>query len=296
MDFLILLIKWLFLLTLIITGILSNSVGLIVFSLKSLAKFPSRNIYRAIAGIDLIYLIYSLFRKISQNINFKFYLFSETICKFYKFFNYSTSSITAWLLVYLSIDKFITFKYPKIKITRTDWFQPLVIIVIIAFNFIYFIPIIFYSDLQELGNNTVMNFTSYFECNIIEKRLIINLMELFIMVFLPFILMVTFSVLLSNFILKSRLKILRLNRPQDRKRLRKDVKLAVTSIFFNIVFIFVTFPVCILEFFNEMPSSLIYYITVDVFFINYCSNFVILFFFNSIYRKHVSLLFKLKTK
>jgi hypothetical protein len=117
-------------------------------------------------------------------------------------------------------------------------------------------------------------------------------MDLINSTLIPFILMFIFSILLIYTIFKSRLRILRLNSAVDRKKLRKDIKFAFTSILLNVTFCIINLPVCVANLLNDV-SEYYYKLLLYLFFISFCINYYILFTFNSVFRKELFLMFNI---
>ena len=85
-----------------------------------------------------------------------------------------------------------------------------------------------------------------------------------------------------------------MTRQLDRSRLKKDIKFAITSITLNALFIVLNLPLNVFEL-MKINSDLREYFYF-VFFFGSCVNFYVLFFSNSIFRKEVVCLFRIKNK
>ena len=101
---------------------------------------------------------------------------------------------------------------------------------------------------------------------------------------LPFLLMIIFSSLLIYSIFKSRLRMLTLSNRNDKIKLRKDIQLAVSLVFFNVFYLVLNLPHCI----YHLVLNSIYEWHDFVFYLSwfsYCLEFYILFLINSVFRK-----------
>jgi hypothetical protein len=212
--------------------------------------------------------------------------------------------ISAWLLVYLSIQKFIS-----IKVTigeSKENFQKLIIFLILLYNLVYYSPILLLVHLvNQPGNNALdLNSTFYsndtnqtastkYECNfsILYQENTYSWMDLLNLTILPFSLMISFSLILLHTIFHSSTRISRINTVQDRNRLKKNIKFGISSILLNLFFVILHLPICIANFFFEFFHNY-YDLILSIYYSSYCINFYILFIFNSIFRKEVLLLFK----
>ena len=287
----------------LISGLLGNLIGILVFFRKNLLKFPTRNLYISLAIFDTIYLVYRMIGELTIENGISMYLISNNWCKIFRYFRYSLGPISAWLLVYISIDKFISIQFPNFKLIKLVKFQNTVIFIIVIFNLIYYIPFFIYSKLFIVYSNetNILNITNYINntnnelnCYFTElyHKKVLYMMDLINSTLIPFILMFIFSILLIYTIFKSRLRILRLNSAVDRKKLRKDIKFAFTSILLNVAFVALNLPVCIANLLNDI-SDFYYKLLLYLFFISFCINFYLLFTFNSIFRKELLIFLKL---
>jgi hypothetical protein len=284
-------------------GLLGNLIGILVFFRKNLLKFPTRNLYISLAIFDTIYLVYRMLGELTIENGISMYLISNNWCKIFRYFRYSLGPISAWLLVYISIDKFISIQFPNFKLIKLVKFQNTVIFLIVIFNLIYYIPFFIYSKLFIVYSNetNILNNTNYINntnnelnCYFTElyHKKVLYMMDLINSTLIPFILMFIFSILLIYTIFKSRLRILRLNSAIDRKKLRKDIKFAFTSILLNVTFCIINLPVCVANLLNDI-SEYYYKLLLYLFFISFCINYYILFTFNSVFRKELFLIFNI---
>jgi len=285
----------------LIFGLSGNLIGLMVFFRKNLLRFPTRNLYCSLALFDTIYLIYRMIGELTTENGISMYLISNNWCKIFRYFRYSLGPISAWLLVYISIDKFISIQFPNFKLIKLVKFQNTVIFLIVVFNLMYYIPFFIYSKLFMVylnetnilnnSNNTNNELNCYFTK--LHHKKVLYMMDLINSTLIPFLLMFIFSILLIYIIFKSRLRILRLNSSSDRRRLRKDIKFAFTSILLNVAFVSLNLPVCIANLLIDI-SEFYYKLLLYLFFISFCINFYLLFAFNSVFRKELLILFKIK--
>lgn len=85
---------------------------------------------------------------------------------------------------------------------------------------------------------------------------------------------------------------IRIRSQQNRRKLLKDIKFAISSIVLNVTYFLLALPICIadLKYFN--PNEMAYIIL--VYYMIYCANFYILMISNSLFRREVFILFKCK--
>ena len=278
-----------------IFGLFGNLVVLIVFSNKAFKKFPSRNIYRILVVFDSVAVVFIVtnffimnFGIIYQNYDLIWFMSSEITYKIHIYIQDSFQS--SYLLVFISIEKFISIRYPNNKIIKKQIFQTIIVLVIIICNLATY-NFIFYLNIYK---NQATN-TSNVSIKPINEETVktIGIIAIVYNTGLPFIIMLIFSILLIHTILKSRLRILRLTNQHDRNRLRKDIQFAISSIFMNIFFLIFYLPFCVALILKcEIFSDLYINVFRPIAGLNYCDHFYILFFTNSVFRQRVLTLFQ----
>ena len=235
-----------FLIIFSIIGSAGNLVSLSIFSRRSFKSFPSRNFYQGLLLVDTLYLLYATVTEYLDQFS-NIYLWSMFSCKLSRYFDLVISSVATWILTYISIERYILIRYPNIKIINRAYYKCLIIIAIILFNMGCFSPIVL---IGTVLNNTNHSKSRASSCGYSDHSYnnIIYYSDLFIATLLPFVLMTIFSFLLIYSIFKSRIRVLRLKTSVlDRKRIRKDVKVALGLIILNICFVALNLPICVEE-------------------------------------------------
>jgi len=280
---------------LLLSGLFGNLMMILVFSRKEFIKFPSRNIYIFLVIFNSITLIYFISNDLLVNFGIIWYNASEFSCKLYLYLRPTFAS--QYLLVFISIERFITIRFPKNKIIKKKKFQATVVFVLIACNLLVYHPI-----LQKISykNQTInASITNEIKCLDFsdEIRKIIGLSFIIYYAGLPFILMLIFSILLICTILKSRLRILRLNNQHDRNRLKKDIQFAISSIFMNVFYLALTLPFGVYPLISgDLLTNFYVNILMTLAYITLCDSFYILFCFNSVFRREVLILFRTRLR
>ena len=232
---------------LVLFGVPGNAIGFIVFSRKKLSKFPARNIYRFMAIVDTIYLLSQIAEDTMNYIGFDLRLVSDITCKLYKFYNFAFAPISFWLLVYISIERFISIRFRSVKFFQNGKIQFIIIAAITVYNICLYSPMLDYMQIFETNINSTNSSQILKRCRLRVPSFskVISVMDLINAVILPFIFMAITSILLIVTILTSRLRILNLSSEQDRKKLARDIKVGITCIILNIFFFFLNLPICI---------------------------------------------------
>ena len=96
--------------------------------------------------------------------------------------------------------------------------------------------------------------------------------------------MLIFSILLIVTIFKSRRRVHLNNSEREKRRLKKDIKIAISSVLMNLLFFILIMP---LDLYLLLPyySDDVYYITSCIYYISFAVNFYIMFLTNSLFRK-----------
>ena len=126
----------------------------------------------------------------------------------------------------------MSIRFPTNKFLKHKYSEFSIIIIIFLFNLIYYIPIpiIFF---QVFSNFTVNSNKSMLTSQC-PRPLFIYTMDIINLALMPFFLMCIFSILLIFTIFKSRLKMIRIRSQQNRRKLLKDIKFAISSIVLNV--------------------------------------------------------------
>jgi len=285
--------------SILVIGILGNTIGLIIFSRKAFKNFPSRYVYIALALIDTFNLIFAIVRDLL--ISPSNYWSNLFVCKTFMFIAISFGATSPWLLVFISVEKFISIRLPNFKLFRQQSFQTAIVLAIILFNLVYNNPFIYSFTFVNQSKNITVNISQFdFNHQVIcyydeNKRKLATILNLINSSLVPFLFMVIFSVLLVHTIMKSRLRVLRMSSNHDQSRLRKDIQFAISSVAMNLFFLLFTFPFKFGHFLSNDPyTDLFFNLIFFLFYLSFCDNFYILFFLNKIFNKQVFILFGLK--
>ena len=213
-------------------------------------------------------------------------IISSIGCKIYQFYNYGMDAISPWILVYISIEKYISIAFPTkrflLKKTRS---QIIFFILLCVFNIIYHINLPFSFDLISVNNQTVCYFINE------ESQTIVSYMDLVNFFLFPFILMIFSSNMLIFIIFKSRNRVNHNNSEKENKRLKQDIKFSITSLSMNLLFLILNLPIDIIEFLPLYNNNELYMIFWYIFNISSATNFYLILFTNSLFRREFVSLF-----
>jgi len=288
MDYSVFFFYYIFPPLILLLGVFGNIFGLIILSNKALDDIGPKLTYQYLFISDSAFLFpcISIFNlQFSYNLNV--FILSNLSCKLISYFTYAIGAISPWLIIYISIDRYISTKYParrffprKIK-TQHIMFWLVTIICII-----FYIPVSFF---YEISYDTSSNSTaSTPSCNFIDPFYgnLILYTDLAFRVFVPFVLMIVFSGLLSQSLFASRTRIVHNFLAEENATFYKEIRLTFTSLLTNLVYILTQLPGSIAYLYPQYFSYDSYVATFCFIFLYFALNFYILFFTNSLFREN----------
>ncbi len=190
------------------------------------------------------------------------------------------------MLIYISIDRYICIIYQNIcSILKRKKYQIVYLFYFFFFNSLYYIPVLFTFDLTKLTINISV-------CSYSINSKYITYMDMSY-IFLVLTLMLLFSCLFIYFIFSSHKRNLTKYTSTQNEYFKKDLRLSVSSILFNMMYIIFFLPDTVLiNFFPNIHDTL-YAGAFFTAFLNYSTSFYVLMFSNFKFRKEVETLFGL---
>ncbi len=280
---------------LLFIGLVGNAVGLAVFYRKAMKKISTKIVYRTMLFMDSFFLCTQIFEDSALSLGLDLRTLSTVSCKIRYYWNYSIGPVSPWLLVYITVERFIAIEHKNIRLWKTENFQKLIIILIFIYNLIIYAPI---AILRKVFSKplTTNQTDFYVKCDFPEsiQSTIMSTLDLINSALLPFVIMFAFSVALICSIFKKRLRILDMRSKRDQKRLIRDIRFAFSSIMLNITFVAFNLPLCLTNIFFANVSDFLYNVFIVLFYCTFCINFYILAFFNSIFRNELLIMFKIR--
>lgn len=271
-------------------GIIGNILGLIVLKCKKLSKIGPIRTFRFLFVMDTIYLLSVLKTNLEIVYEIDLLLISEKWCKGFTYFLNSTASIPPMLLVYISIERFVSIKHPaKSYLLRNKTRQNGYLIVVVLFNFLFYLPILYLYELKYINrsfNGSTDSNDQILEpvCTFADSGNVIFIMIFTNRIFLPFVMMFTATVLLIHTIFSSRNRIQSNYSFRENQTFRKDIKFAFTSLTINVMFLILNLPF-ILVYFVFKFSIVLIVSTLNLFLISYAINFYLILMSNYLFRK-----------
>jgi hypothetical protein len=279
-------------------GMIGNMVGLVVVSQKKMKKIGPRLTYLFLFLMDTIFLPLIIINHLGYAYGLDLLVVNSISCKINTYINFFLGAVSPWLLVYISVEKFISIQYPGKSFSfRSLKNQLIYFIVLIVSCCSYYTPIIFSYDITTTyENNTIVSKFCYF--NSIQDLIIGTWMDLALRCLTPFILMLIFSILLISAIFRARGRVLSAFTSAQNNRFEREIRHAITSIIMNITFILFEMPlsVSLLQSFVSANWSYINQFTFYLFYCSYSINFYVMFISNSLFRNEFLNLFILKKR
>jgi len=267
-----------------IFGLVGNFLGTFILAKrKELEKLGPKHMYMYLFSTDTFLLVQLIFNYISFNWpEYDPTVMSVYVCKIYWFINCATGALSPYLIVYISLERFVAFKYPSKKtIMRSKRNQLIYLALIIVYNCLLYSPIaIFFEISSDNSSNQTENIKQCEFVNL-EIQMLLNLIDTVNRVLLPFILMTVFTFLLIFTIVRSSQRITQnLSTPNQNNRLKRDIKISISLIFINIFYIILALPVSVAA--NSSFSSFGFVITLYIAYSAYAINFYLILFTNSL--------------
>ena len=275
-----------------LTGMVGNIIAIIILSRRSMTKLGPKNIYLYLFICDSIFLSFIIVNYFDFGYDYDLTVLSKYICKMYWYISYVIAPISPWLLIYISIDKVIAIKYPSKRFfLRNKKNQFIYLIILIAFNSVFYLPIAYYFKIHDENLNET-NGTIYCDFVNSDMRQLINLMDTGNRIVLPFLLMTACSLRLLVSIIRMRIRIINNFGSNNHKRISRDIKIVFSLIFLNVVFILLNVPSAVSIYYSFSDFGFI--VTSYIFYLTYGLNFYIIFLTNSVFRQEFFVLINFK--
>jgi hypothetical protein len=265
-------------------GILGNIISFIVFSRKTFRNNSISTYCRALAVLDCFTII-QLIRDVYSYFNITaFFDLSDATCKIFYYFSMQYTGIPGWILVAFSVDKTFNMKVSSPRILKSKLFQWSVVAAIVIFNLLFFIELLISLEVEPfifIPSIQFCNFPFLSYLNVFIYVLIAQSCAI------PFGIMIVSSIITIRLLWKSRGSIERIGHVEKKRRSR-DIKFAISSVTFNVLFIVFKTPFLIyylLPF--EFQNYYFYQVEFLLFLINSSGNFFIHLATNSVFRREL---------
>ena len=279
----------------LVVGISGDLIGIVTMASIKLKKLSVRNIYIYLLIFDLLYLLQLiiLFMQFGIGGVYDYPDASITFCKIFNFLNYSMATISPSLIIYISVERYISARYPSKRfIFGKNKTQMLYLLAVCVYLTAFYLAYPFFYDLIPYTAGNTTTYSCSFDSS--SSQIVLSFLFLVNSAILPFIIMFAITVLLVNVITKSRHRIAANHTAEENKTFKRDFKFTVTSISLNLMFIILNLPVSIAIFFPNYQASIIFVFCYYLFYSSYGINFYVLLAFNSIIWQNFLTAFRLK--
>lgn len=266
-----------------IVGLIGNILALLSFSIKKYQNTIFSSYFRVLILIDILVLLFRIdyFLKTIDIITFR--LISSFMCKFTMYLVYLLPALSSWLIVLISLDRFVSIFLPsKFMFRKKLSFQLLACLLISIYNISLSTTVLvsyeYYFKIDRNKNKTEFrckNFNPY-----------IDMIDFLNSSLIPFIIMIisTCFTLRNIFVLRKKL---------DKSISSKDIRFAITSIAMNVSFFLLKFPSSFylaLNYFLKIDYNTNYFIytVLSIFmYMQHGSTFFITLLTNKMFRKEI---------
>jgi len=267
-------------------GLVGNFLGFKVMKRPKMLEIGPRNIYKYLFIMDSIYLVEIIVTNLQLSYSIDITVLSKIACKLWNYLNYSLDAQSPMLLVYISIDRYVSIKMPALRFfMRKRNNQLIYFIFIFMFNLLYYLPAAYNYILLEANGTLTCAFNSEY------SQSLISYMDLTNLVIVPSFLIILFSILLGIEVIKLRCKVLDNFKSEENNLFLDNIRLAISSIFLNLIYILLVTPISIYYFlpnYTEIEGyAFFYYLLYSA----YSINFYMIFISNSLFRKECILYF-----
>ncbi len=268
-------------------GLIGNLTGLVMLSVKKDNEIKPKEMFFSLFLFDTLMLISILIYYLKLGFAIDLLIHTSLICKAAMYVLYSLASVSSMILVYILIERLLSVKFPvESNMLRMKLVQFTYLLIMIVFNFIYYLPVPFNYDIVKYKNITGCFFINS------DKKIMISNLTITHKLLLPSGLMVIFSTLLIYSIFKSKSRVLTLYSRREIEIFNNDVHLSIMSFVCNCIFIGLNLPFAIVLYFFKDYSDFLFLFTLNLFYLSYGVNFYLFLIFNSMFRNKFKLLFR----
>lgn len=278
-------------------GLIGNLLGIIALTKREkLIKIGSRNTFRYLLILDSFYLVQILQPYLAYPFKLDLTLISNLTCRLFYYLNYSLDVISPWLLVYISVERYVSIgNHFKRNLLRRARYQRIYLLVVFAYNMCYYLPFAFSFEIQALNEDYASNSTARM-CKFKHSRfqLILTSMDMVNRVLVPFTLMSVFTVLIILTVFESRNKVIANYKTIQNRTFKRDLKFSLTCLLMNFIYFTLSLIISVFIFVRNFVSlDVLYYLfALYLFYMCYACNFYLILASNTLFRSEFFMLFK----
>jgi hypothetical protein len=268
-------------------GFVGNYLGFKTMQRPKMIEIGPRNTYKYLFISDTIYLVFIIGTYLQYSFNIDPTILSNVICKLWWYIVFSFDSQSSMLLVYISIDRYVSIKIPSFRyFMRKRNNQLIFYIMKLMFNLIYYLPAVYNVKLIRTNETLICTFNDQY------SQQLLSYMDLANLLIFPSTLILIFSILLGIEVIKSRSRILDNFLKEENEFFFKNLSFTISSIVLNIIYLLLVIPISFYSFLPDFTEIYGFIFSYYLFYLTYSINFYILFISNSLFRKESILFLK----
>lgn len=277
----------------LIVGLSGNLIALLVLIREKLKKIGTRHIFIYLFLSDTVYLLQLIINYLGYGFGLDLSTISSLSCQIYVYFNYSLGAISPWLLIYISLEKFVSIKWPDHRlILKNKLYQKFFFLLVLIFNLLYYLPIPFFYTLIEYKTNKTDYLTKYgCEFKDYRSQKITSYMDLINRGTVPILLMIVLSIMLIYYIKTSSKRVISDFNHKENKIHNRNIRFSITSVYINIFYMALNLPLLIDIFIPNYYESIEFLFFFYLYYLSYAFNFYIILVTNRFFRKQSKILF-----
>ena len=278
---------YIFPIIILVFGLVGNYLGFKTMQRPKMIEIGPRNTYKYLFISDTFYLALIIVTYLQFSFNIDLTILSNVICKLWFYIVYSFDSQSSMLLVYISIDRYVSIKIPSIRYFMRKRNNQLIFYIFkLMFDFIYYLPVVYNFTLIRTNETLICTFKDQY------SQQLIFYMDLANLLIFPSILILIFSILLGIEVIKSRNRILDNFLKEENECFFKNLSFTISSIVLNIIYLLLVIPFAIYSFLPNYAEINGFIFSYYLFYLTFSINFYILFISNSFFRKESILFLK----
>jgi hypothetical protein len=278
---------YIFPIIILVFGLVGNYLGFKTMQRPKMIEIGPRNTYKYLFITDTIYLAFIIVTYLQYSFNIDLTILSNVICKLWWYIVCSFDSQSSMLLVYISIDRYVSIKIPSIRYFMRKRNNQLIFYIFkLMFDFIYYLPVVYNFTLIRTNETLICTFKDQY------SQQLIFYMDLANLLIFPSILILIFSILLGIEVIKSRSRILDNFLKEENEYFFNNLSATISSIVLNIIYLLLVIPFAIYSFLPNYAEINGFIFSYYLFYLTFSINFYILFISNSLFRKESILFLK----
>lgn len=283
--------NWVMNIITVLMGLIGHVITFIVFSRSSFRK-NSISIYCCVLAIfDSNILSHAVMNLIILINGYSAAFSSDIACKLYAYIMYAFGSIPGWILIAFSIDKLLSLRRLTGTMKRPIFHYSIITAIVLIHLMLYIMIPIYLRPVFIPGYGVICDASTL---SFSETLNIVYMAESSI---IPFIIMFITSIITIKLLWKSRRQVEMVGNlsSQQNKRKSRDRMFALTSLTFNILFIVLKMPLLIcLTIGFAFLNNYVLEVAILLYFLNFSIGFFVHFVSNSLFRRELFILFRIR--